>query len=106
MDTTTSTCEHEPVDLLLYTTGKSTFVKAMYESLTHITIAMKGAGGGSAADGTPGKPGETRLFLVPAKLIPDAVHLEVGAPGRGSNGQPAGEPGHVLVSVYDCGCQP
>lgn len=81
-----------------------TFHKSAYPGLSHITVTLKGGEGGTSSTGDPGPPPASTTVTLRAEDLPETVQVDVGRPGRGAPGQPAGKPGYVLVEIHTCGC--
>lgn len=97
---------HEPAATLVYgTPGEHEFRKADHPGITHIIVTAQGGRGGASSTGTPGQPGTSLSYLLPAERLPPVQRIVIGRGGRGAPpGGQAGEHGMMLIEVYTCGC--
>lgn len=89
-----------PRETLIYSTS-GVFRCADYPWLVEVRAIAQGGDGGAAADGTPGGKGTTGVGLIDSNEIGDELRIVIGAPGRGGRRAEDGEPGYVMLELYD-----
>lgn len=91
----------EPREVLVYTPGEHEFFPGDYPWLRHVRLTIQGGRGGAGADGTPGQPGKFGTWEIDPATLPPIVEVIVGAAGRGAPGAKDGDPGLVILELFD-----
>lgn len=91
----------QPREVFTYGPGVHEFRLADYPWLKALAMHVRGGTGGAAADGTPGKPGEVAFRRMSAAELPPVLTITVIAGGAPQPGGQPGEPGLVVLELYD-----
>ncbi len=87
-----------PREVLTFGPGAHTFCPSDYPWLKLVRVTGQG---GAASDGTPGEPGEVGSLEVAVERLPVSATVRVGAGGRGAPGAQPGDPGLIVIELFD-----
>lgn len=92
-----------PREVLTYGPGSHEFYPADYPWLRTLRVCMQASQAGASSDGHPGQTGQFTTQDLPVEALPLIVEIVVGVGGRGAPGAPSGDPGLLILELYDTG---